>query len=135
MFGIGFPELLLILALALMVIGPKRLPDIAKALGRAMGEFRRATDEFKHSINEETRALDVRSHLADIDKPQVPLEGPPPRKTSLGPVADRLKAEPESSPATSEDGTETTTPSGSEDTSSTENTSETTGIPREKTDE
>lgn len=53
MFGIGFPELLLILALALIVIGPKRLPDLAKALGRGMAEFRRATDELKRSMREE----------------------------------------------------------------------------------
>jgi len=65
MFGIGFPELLLILAIALMVIGPRRLPDIAKALGRAMGEFKRATDEFKNSINEETRAADIRKQILE----------------------------------------------------------------------
>jgi len=53
MFGIGFPELLLILALALVVIGPKRLPDLAKALGRGMAEFRKATDELKRSMREE----------------------------------------------------------------------------------
>jgi len=53
MFGIGFPELLLILALALIVIGPKRLPDLAKALGKGMAEFRRATDELKRSMREE----------------------------------------------------------------------------------
>ncbi|MGM0642639.1 MAG: twin-arginine translocase TatA/TatE family subunit, partial [Thermodesulfobacteriota bacterium] len=43
MFGLGMPEILLILALALIVIGPKRLPDLAKTLGKAMGEFKRAT--------------------------------------------------------------------------------------------
>ncbi|RME38673.1 MAG: twin-arginine translocase subunit TatB [Deltaproteobacteria bacterium] len=63
MFGIGFPELLLILAIALMVIGPRRLPDIARALGRAMAEFRRATDEFKQTLNEETRASEIRDQI------------------------------------------------------------------------
>ena len=47
MFGIGFPELLLIFALALIVIGPKKLPDIARALGRGFTEFKRATDDLK----------------------------------------------------------------------------------------
>jgi sec-independent protein translocase protein TatB len=51
MFGIGTPELILILVVALIVIGPKKLPDIAKALGRALGEFRRATDEIKENID------------------------------------------------------------------------------------
>jgi sec-independent protein translocase protein TatB len=49
MFGIGMSELLVILAVALIVLGPKRLPEIARGLGRAMGEFRRATA----GINEE----------------------------------------------------------------------------------
>lgn len=55
MFGIGFPELLLIMALALIVLGPKRLPDIARALGRGLAEFKRATDELKQTFAEESR--------------------------------------------------------------------------------
>ncbi len=47
MFGIGGPELLLILAVALIVLGPKKLPELAKALGKGLAEFRRATDEIK----------------------------------------------------------------------------------------
>lgn len=53
MFGLGMPEILLILAIALMVIGPKKLPDLAKTLGRAMGEFKRAAQDFKKSIDME----------------------------------------------------------------------------------
>lgn len=56
MFGIGFPELLLIAVIALVVIGPKRLPDLARALGRGFAEFRRATDELKQTFEEEARA-------------------------------------------------------------------------------
>ena len=56
MFGIGFPELLLIAVIALVVIGPQRLPDLARALGRGFAEFRRATDELKQTFEEETRA-------------------------------------------------------------------------------
>lgn len=55
MFGIGFPELLLIAVIALVVIGPKRLPDLARALGRGFAEFRRATDELKQTFEEEAR--------------------------------------------------------------------------------
>ncbi len=63
MFGIGFPELLLILALALIVIGPKRLPDIARALGRGFTEFKNATDELKTSFKEEVRQADIRDQI------------------------------------------------------------------------
>lgn len=50
MFGIGFQELLVILVVALIVIGPKKLPDIAKALGRAYREFVRASNELRDTI-------------------------------------------------------------------------------------
>jgi sec-independent protein translocase protein TatB len=50
MFGIGMPEMILILALALIVIGPKKLPDLAKSLGRALGEFKNATSDLKRSM-------------------------------------------------------------------------------------
>ena len=63
MFGIGMPELLLILALALIIIGPKKFPEIARALGRGMAEFKRATEEFKNTINEETRVAETRDQL------------------------------------------------------------------------
>lgn len=51
MFGLGFGEILLILALALIFVGPNKLPDIAKALGKGYGEFRRYMDELKDSVN------------------------------------------------------------------------------------
>ncbi len=72
MFGIGMPELLLILALALIVIGPKKLPDIAKALGRGMGEFKKATDELKNTIHEESRQAETREKLLKEGKIQPP---------------------------------------------------------------
>ncbi len=50
MFGIGMPELILILGLALIVLGPKKLPEIARALGKGLAEFRRATDELKDEL-------------------------------------------------------------------------------------
>lgn len=60
MFGIGFPELLMIMALALIVLGPKRLPDLARALGRGLSEFKRASDELKQTFTEETRNHDLK---------------------------------------------------------------------------
>jgi len=59
MFGLGMPEILMILAIALIVIGPKKLPDLAKTLGRAMGEFKRSAQDFKQSIDMETTVKDI----------------------------------------------------------------------------
>ena len=66
MFGLGMPEILLILAIALIVIGPKRLPDLAKTLGRAMGEFKRATTDFKNSIDLDTGIDDIKSSSTNV---------------------------------------------------------------------
>ena len=57
MFGIGSMELLVILVVALLVLGPKNLPKIAHTIGRAMGEFRRVSTEFQRTLNTEI-ALD-----------------------------------------------------------------------------
>ncbi|MBW1892144.1 MAG: twin-arginine translocase subunit TatB [Deltaproteobacteria bacterium] len=66
MFGIGMPEMLLILAIALIVIGPKKLPDLAKYLGRAIGEFKKAASDFKESIDIDNNISDVKNQLEDV---------------------------------------------------------------------
>ncbi|MEJ2154859.1 MAG: Sec-independent protein translocase protein TatB [Desulfobacteraceae bacterium] len=66
MFGIGMPELLLVLALALIIIGPKKLPELAKSLGRALGEFKRATSDLKQSIESETGMDEVRQSFKEV---------------------------------------------------------------------
>jgi sec-independent protein translocase protein TatA len=57
MFGIGLPELLIIAILALILIGPKKLPDLAKSLGKTLGELRKATDDVKETIFEEIKPI------------------------------------------------------------------------------
>lgn len=51
MFGMSLPEMIVILIIALLVIGPKKLPELAKSVGRAVGEFKRATNDLKNSVN------------------------------------------------------------------------------------
>lgn len=59
------PELIIILVIALIVIGPKKLPDLAKALGKGMAEFRKATTELKDGLNLDSDLKEVREDLAD----------------------------------------------------------------------
>ena len=66
MFGIGMPEMLLLFAVALIVFGPKKLPELAKSLGRALGEFKRATSDLKESIESETGIGEVRDNFKDV---------------------------------------------------------------------
>ncbi len=81
MFGIGFPELLIILVIALIVIGPSKLPDLAKALGKGMAEFRKATQDIKESLNLDEDMDEIRREVADsvsgLDKDTGPYGAPP----------------------------------------------------------
>jgi len=76
MFGIGMTELLLIGALALMVLGPKKLPDLARAMGRGLAEFKRATDEFKNTLQQETRVAETKERLIKEGKLTPPDSAP-----------------------------------------------------------
>ena len=67
--SLGAPELLFILVLALLVFGPRKLPEIGRTLGRAMGEFRRATSDLK-------RTLDVELSTEELSKPPAPVAAP-----------------------------------------------------------
>ena len=68
MFGsIGVPELLIIFAIALLIFGPKKLPEVGKSIGRALREFRKTSDEIKGKIEEEIQADEFRDLQKDID--------------------------------------------------------------------
>lgn len=62
MFGVGMPEMILILLVALMVFGPKRLPELAQTIGRAMGRFRAATRSFEQQMEREIRRPSAQSN-------------------------------------------------------------------------
>ena len=67
MFGsLGVPELLLIFAVILIVFGPRRIPEIGKTLGKALGEFRKATDDLKSTIEREVRMEELKAVAPNI---------------------------------------------------------------------
>ena len=67
MFGnIGFPELIIILTIALLVFGPKKLPEIGKSVGKALREFKKTSDEIKSKIEDEIQASEIKSLGEDI---------------------------------------------------------------------
>jgi sec-independent protein translocase protein TatA len=75
-FSVGMPELLVILIVALLVLGPKRLPEIARSLGKGMAEFRRASTEFQRtlsaSLEEPPPAAPPRQPAMAPEKPSEP---------------------------------------------------------------
>ncbi len=93
MFGIGMPELLVIAVIALLVVGPKKLPDIAKALGKGLSEFRKVTEEATDTIKETLKTDEIKkdmndfkdSLLADTGRKRKPRSRPPPPSTTIPP--------------------------------------------------
>jgi Tat protein translocase TatB subunit len=67
MFGIGIQEILVVLVIALVVIGPKKLPELAKSLGKGYGEFRRAFEDMKNTINVDINSDDEKERLRKIN--------------------------------------------------------------------
>ncbi len=68
MFGIGFPELIVILVVALIVVGPSKLPDLARALGRGYAEFRRATNELKETFDQDETVRDIKNEFSSAQR-------------------------------------------------------------------
>jgi TatA/E family protein of Tat protein translocase len=68
MFGsIGMPELIVIFTIALLIFGPRKLPELGRSLGRSLSEFKRASNELKSTLEEEIR-IDEQRAAAEADK-------------------------------------------------------------------
>ena len=76
MFGIGMPEFLLILVVALVVFGPKKLPELARSIGRALAEFKKSADELKENLNMGEDLKDVEKDFKELVDPPKYLEPP-----------------------------------------------------------
>ena len=88
MFGtLGGPELLLILIIALIVFGPRKLPEIGKSLGKMMVEFRRASNDFKRTLEDEVEAEKLRTA---IEPAHVDLSPPPAMNTETASPPDSV---------------------------------------------
>jgi Tat protein translocase TatB subunit len=78
MFGtLGGPEIFLILVIALIVFGPRRLPDIGKSVGKMLAEFRKASNDFKRTIEEEVEADKLKTLVAPDVRETPPAPAPP----------------------------------------------------------
>jgi sec-independent protein translocase protein TatB len=88
MFGIGMPELLVILVVALVVLGPNRLPELAKTLGKAMAEFRRQSsdimDEFQTQMQVEENTARRANAKPATANPTPPTPNPTPTSSDTG---------------------------------------------------
>lgn len=99
MFDIGLQEMLVIGVLALLVFGPSKLPELGRMFGRAMREFRRASDEFRSTVETNLR-------INEPDPPPVSVEPPPAAAVEETVSAPLLPSEAEATPAEAATGSE-----------------------------
>ena len=79
MFGsIGMPELIIILVIALIIFGPRKLPELGRSLGRSIGEFKKASNELRSTLEEEIRVEEQRDRQTQTASSTPPAATPPP---------------------------------------------------------
>jgi sec-independent protein translocase protein TatA len=92
MFGIGMPELMVIMVVALIVLGPSRLPEIARALGKGLAEFRRATSDVNEEIRKAQRAIEDEARAAEAARRAATAK--PAKTDPVEPVVARSSSDP-----------------------------------------
>jgi sec-independent protein translocase protein TatA len=79
MFGsIGMPELIIILVIALIIFGPRKLPELGRSLGRSINEFKKASNELRSTLEEEIRVEDQKDRVTAAASATPPAATPPP---------------------------------------------------------
>jgi len=79
MFGpIGMPELIIILVIALIIFGPRKLPELGKSLGRSINEFKKASNELRSTLEDEIRVEEQRDRASAATPATPPAATPPP---------------------------------------------------------
>lgn len=89
MLGIGMPELIVIAIVALVVVGPKRLPDLAKSLGKGFGELKKATDGVTENIKESLQAEDLKKDINGLKDSLLYGKGEEKQPPAASPEGDR----------------------------------------------
>jgi TatA/E family protein of Tat protein translocase len=88
MGNLGMPELMMILVLALLLFGPKKLPEIGKQVGKALGEFKRASNDLKRTIEDEMEKASEGLNVKLDDPPKAEAPKPEPAKAEGPPAID-----------------------------------------------
>src|SRR5215470_3332766 len=93
--NLGFSEMAFLVLLGLILFGPKRLPEIARTMGKFVAEFKRASNEFQNQIHDEINKLELEEHAKEIAKEtnniMPPADDPDSISAALSRLSDRIK--------------------------------------------